>query len=67
MVAKNTDSRMVKAKLRHDRDVEAANFEVGDLVWEHDTTTKKGKGKKLSAKNKESRFRIVDGIDDVQG
>jgi hypothetical protein len=45
MVAKNTESRMEKAKLRHDRDVVAANFEVGDFVWVHDTTTKKGKCK----------------------
>jgi hypothetical protein len=50
MVAKNTESRMEKAKLRHDRDVVAANLEVGDFLWVHDTTTKKGKCKKLSAK-----------------
>jgi hypothetical protein len=39
-VAKNTESRMEKAKQRHDRDEVAAKFEVGDFVWVHDTTTK---------------------------
>jgi hypothetical protein len=65
MVAKNTESRMEKAKLRHDRDVVVAKFEVGDFVWVHDTTTKKGKCKKLSAKYMESPFRIVERIDDA--
>jgi hypothetical protein len=54
MVAKNTESRMEKAKQRHDRDEVAAKFEVGDFVRVHDSTTKKGKCKKLSAKYKES-------------
>jgi hypothetical protein len=65
MVAKNTESKMMKAKLRHDRDVVAADFEVGGFVWMHDTTTKKGKCKKLSAKYKESPFRVMERIDDA--
>ncbi len=65
MVAKNTESRMERAKLRHDRDVVAANLEVGDFVWVHETATKKGKCKKPSAKYKESPFRTVERIDDA--
>jgi hypothetical protein len=37
-------------KIRHDRKVRACTFEVGDFVWVRDTTTTKGKIKKLSAR-----------------
>jgi len=50
MVINNRDLSMDKNKLRFDRNVRAANFEVTDLVWVLDTTTTVGKTSKLARK-----------------
>lgn len=50
MVISSRDRSMDKNKLRFDRKVRAANFEVTDLVWILDTTKKVGKSSKLARK-----------------
>ena len=50
MVVSSRDRLMDKSKLRFDRNVRAAKFELTDLVWVLDTTKKVGKSAKLMRK-----------------
>lgn len=49
-IIQRRDLVMDKAKVRCDRQVRAAQFKIGDLVWKLDLTTEVGKNKKLSRK-----------------
>lgn len=58
LVINNRDLAMSRNKVRHDREVRAANFELHDLVWVLDTAQKVGKSGKLSRKWK-GPYRIL--------
>ena len=55
---------MNRNKIRHDRHVRAANFELHDLVWVLDTTVKKGLSKKF-ARKWTGPYKILAKINDV--
>ena len=58
IVIRNRDLAMDRNKVRHDRKVRAANFEVHDLVWVLDTAKTVGKTSKLTRKWK-GPYRIL--------
>jgi hypothetical protein len=63
-VRENTGVKMDRAKIRHDRNVRAANFEISDLVWVLDSTKTVGKSKKFK-KKWAGPYKIVGIINDV--
>lgn len=63
-VRENTELKMSKAKIRHDRNVRAANFDVNDLVWVYDPAKKPGRGRKFIKKWK-GPYRVISIIDET--
>ena len=62
-VSEARDLKMDKAKLRYDRKVRAASFNVNDKVWLLDTAMKKGVCKKLSKKYK-GPYNVITRLED---
>jgi hypothetical protein len=63
-VRTNIDTKMDYAKIRHDRKVRAANFEINDLVWVYDVGKVTKRGHKF-IKNWKGPYRIIAKVNDT--